>query len=141
MREIKEIHIHCTASDISYHDQHAEKYLNEWHVKEKGWKDIAYNYSIGKYSNLLIFRPIENCPASEPGRNKNAIAIVLHGNKIFTQKQFDTLHVLVKQLLYFFKLSVKDVYGHYEIDKDQVKTCPNFDMNKIRSRLSEDLLS
>jgi hypothetical protein len=55
----------------------------------------------------------------------------------FTPKQFETLTILIGNLLKKYKLDISVVRGHYEYDTAilQGKTCPNFDVNCYRNEL------
>ena len=74
MREIKEIHIHCSATkQIVSADT-----IRRWHTSEpRSWSDIGYHYVIT--GQIEFGRPLHRMPASARGHNKHAVAICYSG--------------------------------------------------------------
>lgn len=137
IRSIKEIIVHCTASDVEKHDKHALKYLHKFHVLENGWSDIGYHYVISKSKGLEIARPIIRTGSHVRGRNNYSIGIVLCGLNDFDEYQFIVLEKLLINLVCIFEIHPDSVLGHGEIDPS--KSCPNIDMHGIRAFLIENL--
>jgi len=113
--------IHCSFSPRDRGDDATT--IDRWH-KEKGWSGIGYHYVI--LGNGVIQRGRRRGIAGAHALGFNHYTgICLIGEYDFTQLQFDSLELLLKQL------SPLELLAHYEISK---KTCPNFDLDKfIRS--------
>lgn len=135
MREIKEIIVHCSASEFGNVDR-----IREWHTSApRNWSDIGYHYVINNgvvHKGEAVGTSVEDGFIEEGrelnrvgahcrGHNRGSIGICLIGDKEFTAKQMQALRDLVKGLQDQFGLSDKDVHGHYEYSS---KTCPNFDV-------------
>ncbi len=146
-REIDTIVIHCSATE--YGDKALFK---RWH-KKRGWDDVGYHFIITNaypkkkywYEKTPDFsadgrvekgRPVEIAGAHVRLHNDNTIGICLVGDRSFTGKQFDSLKKLVKRLS--GQYNIRKIKGHYEYDtaKEQGKTCPNIDMDYLRSILN-----
>lgn len=127
MRRINEIILHCSDSDFEQHDN--IETIRKWHVEERKFNDIGYHFVITK-KGLEIGRPINLPGAHVRGRNSYSIGIVLCGKKNFSSSQFEVLEKLIFNLMHEFNLNPQNIIGHCEIDKN--KTCPNFDVKKIR---------
>ena len=139
MREIKEIHIHCSATRKIVN---AET-IKSWHKAEpRNWSDIGYHFVItGK---IEAGRPLHRTPASARGHNKNAIAICYSGGlNPETGKPEDTRTLLQKELLIKLLKQLKakypkaKIHGHRDLSIDRdgdgvekhefMKMCPCFD--------------
>ena len=126
MREIKEIHIHCTATKEGQNID--VNTIRRWHLK-RGWSDVGYHF-ICMLNKMAEGRPDYRSPASVKGRNKHAIAVAYVGGLDSNGKPKDTrteaqkeslLHVL-KTLMAMFPLAT--IYSHNEFAN---KACPSFD--------------
>lgn len=142
MRDIKYLIVHC--SDSSFGDASV---INDWHL-QNGWSGIGYHFVIlngyrSKYdkddSNGLIEegRDLEKSGAHCIGYNDNSIGICLIGEKTFTYEQLVSLVGLLYEYMDKYNIPVANILGHYETEKANGKTCPNFNMNKIREILSK----
>jgi N-acetylmuramoyl-L-alanine amidase len=131
MRKIHEIILHCTGSDHKEHDDHALRYLHQFHVQENQWSDIGYHYVISKKRGLELARPLIRPGAHVRGRNNYSIGIALCGKHDFDEYQFGVLEKLITNLICIFDIDPENIIGHGEIDKK--KTCPNFDMHGVRA--------
>lgn len=138
MRSIDSIILHCTDSNLMVHDQHALKYLYDWHVRENHWSDIAYHFVISKSKGIEIARPINIKGAHCHGYNEYSIGIALTGQNNFSQYQFDLLNKLILNLVYIFNLTATQIYGHNQFCS---KTCPNFDIIPIRRWIDDRIKS
>lgn len=141
MRDIKEIIIHCSASDWGNADV-----IDEWH-RERGFDEIGYHFVImnGKVSSDSKYRKakdgmieqgrdIEVQGAHCLGHNSYSIGICLIGNEAFTAEQlFTSLPFLLGELMQTYSLSKSDIHCHYEFSN---KTCPNVPIERIRELLS-----
>jgi N-acetylmuramoyl-L-alanine amidase len=142
-REIDKIIIHCSDSTFGSRDK-----INQWH-KERGFGvnaidgkvyNIGYHYVINNgfkdkgvpepdWDGVLESgRPLNLAGAHCKGHNSNSIGICMIGVDSFTESQYETLVVLLRQLMVEYKLDKEDIYGHYEFSS---KTCPNFDVEKL----------
>ena len=140
MREIKEIHIHCSATKEGLAITAQE--IRKWHLA-RGWSDIGYNYVVG-FQSIETGRPLHRIPASAKGHNKYAIAISyiggldINGNPKDTRtpRQKELIIKLIKQLK--GKFPKAKIYGHRDLSPDKnkdgkitsdewLKSCPCFD--------------
>lgn len=137
---VKKIIVHCSLSDFG-----DAKAIDQWHRDRNPPFDmIGYHYVItnGVFASarpyeqsldglVQVGRPLDKEGAHCYGHNRNSIGICLIGKHTFTGRQiFTALPDLLIQLLKKFKLNIKDIYGHREIDK--TRTCPNLDMDRVR---------
>ena len=63
------------------------------------------------------------------GYNGTSIGICLIGKTNFTDAQFESLRVLLHDLMNHYAIPKSCIYGHYQLNKD--RTCPNFDVPKF----------
>ena len=146
MRKTDTLVIHCTDSAWGEIEE-----VRRWH-KLRGFDDIGYHYLICSsfpfYKNLKDNRPDplfdgkiqkgrrEDVPgAHAAGYNSRSVGVGLVGISRFTSAQFESLKVLIGALMKKYRLSIDDIYGHYELDRS--KTCPNFGMDGFRREMSE----
>jgi len=134
MRKIKEIIVHCSASDVDSHDN--IRTIRKWHL-EYGWDDVGYHFYINKNGVLEFGRPIDKIGAHTKGHNKGSIGICLGGNINFPDIQIEFALRFIGFLMRAFDVKLKDVKGHYEYTKK--KTCPNIPMDQFRSNIKEIL--
>jgi len=137
MRRINSIVIHCTDSDIDSHDEDLLNVVTKWHVEERGWRDVGYHYLIHGNGSIEIGRPIWLQGAHAKDFNAWSVGIALHGIKVFSKLQMQSVKKLVLNLLAMYNLTADNVYGHYEIKSALGKTCPNIDMDEFRKNLKE----
>ena len=104
--------------------------IRRWH-KEAGFDDIGYHFFVPKLGLKLIGRPLEYIGAHCLGHNKDSIGICLSGKNEFSEEQFMLTAALIEVLAERFDLKdIKNkIFPHNYLNK--VKTCPNFDINKI----------
>lgn len=131
MREIKEIYIHCTAtqakSDIDI------DWLRRLHTKERGWRDVGYHYLIKRSGEVQKGRDDAVVGAHVSGHNSKSIGIALAGGvdadlqpeNNFTNEQFTALVSLLKELIKLYPGVV--IRGHNEVSS---KACPSFDVQQ-----------
>lgn len=127
MRKINKIIVHCSDSDYSHHDDISV--IRDWHVKERGWRDVGYHFFIKKDGTVQKGRDLSEVGAHVKGQNNDSIGICLSGRHDFTSSQFTSLKSLLFDLIRMFNLKTSDVYGHRDFDRN--KTCPNFNINLI----------
>ena len=131
MRTINEIILHCSANGPT--SKIGAKEIREYHVKQRGWKDIGYHYVIKRDGTLENGRPVEQVGAHATNHNQNSIGICLVGGVArdgktpednFTDAQFATLEGLLNRLRQTYPLA--SIHGHNEFAN---KACPVFDVN------------
>lgn len=145
MRKINMLVIHCadTTPDMDI----GAREINDWHVKERGWKAIGYAYVIRRSGALELGRDldkdgdvVEEVGAHAAGYNANSIGICLVGGKSkkggaennFTPHQFKMLAWLVGELE--SKFPGCDVLGHRDLP-GVTKQCPSFDVREWRKSI------
>lgn len=131
--------------------------INQWH-KERGFKWVnprsgvevsaGYHYLIyngflqggSKYNQLydgLIVpaRPehVEGAHCRSGGMNKKSLGVCLVGDESFSESQLYALRLLVFGLCSKYKIDLKNILGHKEVDKK--KQDPRLDLVKLRSVL------
>lgn len=142
MREIKEIHIHCSATKEGQAITADE--IRKWHTSPpRSWSDIGYNYIVG-FQGIEFGRPLGRIPASARGHNKYAAAICYIGGldsngkakDTRTPRQKELLIKMIKQLKHIYPDA--KIYGHRDLSPDKnkdgkidefefMKQCPCFD--------------
>lgn len=127
MREINEIILHCSASDIASYDFDA---IKKDHVNNRKWQDIGYHYGIDYDGDIHILRPVSKPGAHVRGRNAHSIGVCILGNVNFTKTQLEQAGRLISSLCMLKDLDASCVRAHYEFT-DQ-KTCPNIDIDFFR---------
>ena len=138
-REIKQIHIHCSATKEGLAITADE--IRKWHLA-RGWSDIGYHYIIG-FQQIEFGRPLAKMPASARGHNKHAAAICYIGGldengkpkDTRTERQKELLIKMIKQLKHIYPKAT--IHGHRELSVDRdgdgvekhewMKSCPCFD--------------
>ena len=114
--------------------------INRYHVKEKGWTDVAYNFGIENVSGaptLCMGRSLTMQGAHTIGMNDVAIGICLIGNFDLiepTDEQYQALANLCAYLCKEFNIPIANIEPH---NKYADKTCPGklFDFNKLLERV------
>jgi len=130
VREITDIIVHCSASDNPKH--HDISVIKKWHL-ERGFKDIGYHYVITKTA-IQKGRWEKVIGAHCKGHNKHSIGICLCGDKKFSDNQFELAAHLIGSILRKYNIPKYKVRGHNYYDPK--KTCPNFDVDKIKTRIT-----
>lgn len=145
MREIRKIIVHCSASDLDHQDSveaiyelhTASKEVKiQWGIYDthgKAFSDIGYHKVITSDGEVHNGRSDYLRGAHCRGFNTDSIGICLAGVERFTIAQLESLIKTVREYMKNYDILVSDVYGHYEFDAR--KTCPNMNMNFIRSLL------
>lgn len=138
MRKINTIIIHCSATPSDM-DIGADE-IRKWH-KDRGWRDIGYNYVIRRDGTLELGRDLdgdgnvdEEVGAHARGFNSTSIGICLigglsskgEGEANFTYQQYKQLHELVFVL--DIKYNIEKVMGHRDLPGVS-KECPCFDVS------------
>jgi len=126
MRQINEIILHCSGTDIESYDFKSMKYD---HVNNRGWSDVGYHAGIDWDGDIHILRPINKAGAHCRGRNAHSIGICVLGLNSFSRIQMQQLGKLCDMFCMIFDLSKEDIKPHNFYNKN--KTCPNFDFDKF----------
>ena len=131
MRVIKQIILHCSDTETGN-----AKAIRKYHIEKKGWADIGYHYVIDRDGKIETGRAIEHIGAHCKDENSDSIGICLIGIAEFTPSQFESLLTIIERTRERF--GNIPVYGHYEkkSGKAQGKTCPNIDMDWLRTEWS-----
>lgn len=134
MRRIKKIIVHCTAtpSDVSIET------VREWHVNERGWRDVGYHFLIRTDGTVEEGRPIEQSGAHTKGHNWDSIGVAYAGGTGKNGEWLDTRTDEQRDTLVDLLCQLKDtyggtIYGHRDFSE---KACPSFD-----ARLEYDNIS
>jgi hypothetical protein len=125
--------IHCSDTEDSG-DKIGLKEIRQWHITERGFLDIGYHYVIRRTGLIEIGRPEDEIGAHCQGQNNDSLGICLVGTRHFTYAQYEALVTLVRAIRDRHKISIENVFGHYEFNNR--KECPCLDMNLVRSFLS-----
>jgi N-acetylmuramoyl-L-alanine amidase len=139
LAKVSRIVIHCSDSPDNLDISVAE--IRQWHMKDRGWKDIGYHavarrggiIELGRYEDGDSILEGSEIGAHVRGANSDSLAICIVGRKDFPKAQ---MTVMLKHVVFWlnaYGLTVDDVKGHYELDPG--KTCPNLDMGAVRESL------
>lgn len=138
----KGIVIHCSDSKFGN-----AQTIEDWH-KEKSWDDIGYHATIlnGQIDpdvhmdtmdgQIEVGREWDKNGAHAKGYN-DYFGICLIGVDKFTDKQFESLLKVCRELVTDEGVEVEKIIGHYECEGTD-KTCPNFNVEEIRNLLSAE---
>ena len=133
MRQIKEIIVHCTATQEG--KPISVSTIDKWH-KKRGWSGIGYHYVVQLDGTINQGRPIEKQGAHVNNKNKSSIGITYVGGvesergedgkwiakDTRTDAQKDSLEYLIGYLCASYPGA--EVYGHRDFS---TKACPCFD--------------
>ena len=120
MLEITKIVVHC--SDSPHRGDTAED-IHRWHL-ERGWSGIGYHYVIRENGEVENGRPHYWTGSHVAGHNTGSLGICLLGKEYFTPQQYDSLEVILHNLL--MEYPGAEVLGHHDLNPH--KPCPNFDV-------------
>lgn len=130
MRKIKEVILHCTATEAG-HDYNVDD-IRRWH-RQNGWKDIGYHFLVRLDGSVERGRPIQEVGAHCRGHNQESIGVayvggLLHGKPCDTRTpaQRKRLRGLVKDLVRIYSC---DVHCHHEYAP--WKACPCFNLKDL----------
>lgn len=151
MRKITRVFIHC--SDSPFGDADA---IEEWHrsrfSQSPSGKHIGYHYVVlngrrkkaDEYSasdDGLVEngRPLDEPGAHVAGSNFDSIGVCLIGKDgLYTVAQLRAAAHLVRTLIEGHRLSWSAIYGHYQAQTADGKTCPDFNIEHFRSLVRGD---
>lgn len=130
MRTIKEIIVHCTATQAGRNFKIED--IDRWH-RERGFNSIGYHYVIYLDGTVHTGRPVEKIGAHCLGHNKHSVSVCYVGGldasgapaDTRTDAQKTSLRAFIKDLKRRFPSAT--VHGHREF---AAKACPCFDAKK-----------
>lgn len=131
MREIKNIVIHCTATDQSTKIENIERY---WRENLK-WIHKGYHLIIEADGNVVQLQDFEIPSNGVAGHNYNSINIAYIGGIDEQNKAFDNRTLKQKIAMKATLICLKNLFktaqilGHRDF-KGVVKDCPSFDVKK-----------
>lgn len=127
MRAIKEIIVHCTATQPNIDVGVRE--ITQWHVKDHGWSGCGYHYVIRKNGFIEKGREVWRQGAHCVGHNRHSIGVCYVGGLDGFMRPCDTrtdaqkraLRKLLSELVEKYHC---EIHGHREYSS---KACPCFD--------------
>lgn len=130
MRTIKEIIVHCTATQAGRNFKIED--IDRWH-RERGFNSIGYHYVIYLDGTVHTGRPVEKIGAHCLDHNKHSVGVCYVGGldasgapaDTRTEAQKTSLRAFIKDLKRRFPSAT--VHGHREF---AAKACPCFDAKK-----------
>lgn len=146
MRAVDKIIWHCTASgrrdqmnveSVSHLHTAPTSEKIRWGIYSttgKGYKQIGYHWLVSDSGIVYPGRDELIAGAHCVGHNQNSISLALFGDIEFPEIQIESAITFTRGLLSKYNLDFKSVYGHYELNETG-KTCPNINMDYIRSQL------
>lgn len=103
-------------SEKKFSPQELQMNMKNYHVNQRGFADIAQNFTVFGSGEILTGRPLNKDPAGIYGANRDAICIECCGNfdkEVPTEQQANAIVMLVKQLLKHYNLNPEtDVVYH-----------------------------
>jgi len=142
MRPIDMVIIHQTGTATGTVES-----VRRYHMQTLGWADIGYHYLITRDGKVHKGRPNSQVGAHCKGDNATSLGVCCVGAGdalpvgagYMTQAMWDSLLVLVRQLISAYHIPIDRVVGHRErpSGREQGKTCPGFDVAIIRSLLRD----
>jgi N-acetylmuramoyl-L-alanine amidase len=134
----KYITLHCADTfadmDIGF------KEIDSWH-KANGWDGCGYHKIIRRDGTVENGRPLNVMGAHVGGHNKDNLGICVVGGKArkmgedpnnFTDAQFKSLAVVVKELQKQFNISNDNVKGHNDWPSHASRKCPVFTVEAFK---------
>ncbi len=118
--------------------------IQRYHQGNKGWADIGYHYIVDREGRVWQGRPVSYQGAHAKGNaNRGNVGIVVLGNysprrQSLTQRQRDSLKLLVLKLGRIFDISQDHLYTHSQILPGHT-TCPGPGINAYAKLLRADL--
>jgi len=146
MRKIGLIVLHCTATKEGI--DYSVDTIRDWHVNQRGFRNIGYHFLIHLDGTIEKGRPIEQAGAHAKGFNKYSIGIAYVGGLDSNGRPKDTrmpaqVHAL-RRIVETLKIiySIEKVVGHRDLSVDLngdgmisenewMKQCPCFSMDEL----------
>lgn len=128
--------VHCTDSpDSGPGSDIGTKEIRDYHTKHLGWADIGYHYVVRRNGSVELGRPAGMVGAHVRGYNDRSVGVCVVGRRDFRPDQLFSLINVVRALQQQYGVPTENVRGHYEFQTAGGKTCPNLNMDKLRSVL------
>lgn len=126
---------HCATTNTTV-DSRTEKdqqwYIQDLHMRSKGWCDIGYHFGLGKNGTILEGADPVYEGRHEPTVNSNSLGIVVHGDyttRTFTSNQETKLVDLLSWLCYRYNIEPDRIKGHRDF---KATACPGNNLyNKL----------
>lgn len=134
---VHEVVIHCSATRLEWMEgdglaaQVGE--IREWHVRDRGWRDIGYHWVIGRDGKILPGRAETEIGAGVAGHNQGVIHVCLIGGFGSAETDLFKDHFTLSQDLSLRQLllgigmrtQIRLVTGHNQY---AAKACPGFNV-------------
>tara|TARA_Y100001938_G_scaffold114805_1_gene157850 strand:+ start:87 stop:449 length:363 start_codon:yes stop_codon:yes gene_type:complete len=110
--------------------------IKNWHVNERGWRDIGYHKVIKRNGEVQDGRDIRDSGAHAAGYNAKSVGVCMVGGMAednsaennFTPHQWIALIMEIKKLSEMYPEA--KIIGHNEISE---KECPSFDVQQWKA--------
>jgi N-acetyl-anhydromuramyl-L-alanine amidase AmpD len=107
--------------------------IREWHINQRGWRDIGYHFVLRRDGTIEKGRPVGEVGAHVAGHNTESLGICLVGGVTahgepeanYTDTQLEALDTLLRSLLRDYPEA--RVLGHRDFE-GVTKACPCFDV-------------
>lgn len=135
-----EIILHCSATKEGAN--FTAKDIDQWH-KQRGFNKIGYHYVIDLDGKVEKGRADNEVGAHAIGHNSKALGIYYIGGLASdgktpkdtrTEAPKEALNALVEELMDKYKISIDNVFGHYQFAS---KACPSFKMETFKKEFQE----
>lgn len=126
-RLVDTVFLHCSASEADVAGDDLKALIRQWHVVERGWSDIGYQFIIDRAGLVIPCRSLERQPAAQARHNARTIAICAHGNETFTKEQLEAVRTFCGEINTAFEGRLV-FRGHCEVSP---KTCPVYDYQAL----------
>lgn len=135
-----EIILHCSATAEG--KDFRAKDIDQWH-KQRGFNKIGYHYVIDLDGKVEKGRADNEVGAHCLNHNSKALGICYIGGLASdgktpkdtrTEAQKQALYTLVEELMTKYKISLDNVFGHYQFAS---KACPSFKMETFKKEFQE----
>lgn len=139
VEDVTHIDIHHSAS--SKNDYKGEETINifaKFHINNNGWPGIGYHYIVAPNGDIFKTGYINEKRWSVAGNNSYTISVMLIGNfekEELESKQYNAALNLIEDIMDAYDISIKNVKGHKEYKGNEKKSCPGFNMDKVRDDL------
>ena len=133
--------------------------IRKYHMIEKGWQDIGYNFGIEYDKNGIVLqegRSLEIDGAHTKGFNHTHIGICVVGNYNIQPIETDKEQALIDMIMLLiteYNIKILDIIGHYESyillnqatnkeEAQKIKSCPGLmvDMEGLRNKIKDKII-
>lgn len=122
--------VHCAASsDTKGEVKFSFEDCRNYHVIQRGWKDIGYHWYIDRQGILYKGRDEAAPGAHCLGQNFSSIGVCYEGTYLPTPAQVKTFCDLYRQIRSIHGIEWSDWRPHNEFSN---KECPGFDVSDLR---------